>query len=156
MLRRGIRVDFVWQRGKKSPIAKQADEAAKAAALRGGLDVDRGYRPGGVTRSMVRDYSAAQPYSSNGQVAVIRPYVKKIMVNGEHRISFNIFDDATQTYASKFFAFATPLLATELHLGNGHRVRFNADPHYPQILERIEAVTLPKPPSHKKSSPGAK
>jgi len=143
----GIRIDFVWQPGKKSLIAKKADKAAKAAAQRGGIDVDRGYRPGGVSRSMVRDRSAAQPCPVNGQLAVIRPYVKKIMFKGEHRVSFNTFDEATQTYANKFFAFAAPLLAAELHLGNGHRVRFNCDPHYPQIVERIEAVALPKPPS---------
>jgi ribonuclease HI len=140
----GMRVDFVWRPGKKSPIAKQADKAAKAAAQRGGMDVDWGYRPGGVSRSMVRDPSAAQPYPVNGQSAVIRPYVKKIMFRGEHRISFNTFDETTQTYANKYYAFAAPLLGVELHLGNGHRVRFNCDPHYPQILECIEAVELPK------------
>ncbi len=145
----GIRVDFVWQQGKKTAIAKEVDKMAKAAAQRGGIDVDRGYRPGGVSRSMVGGGAAAQPFPASGQIAVVRPYVKKVRFRSEYRISFNIFVEATQTYADKFFAFAGPLLTSELHMGNGHRVRFNSDPKYPQIVERIESVTLPKPPSRK-------
>ncbi len=34
-LKAGIRVDFLWQAGKKSAITKQVDKAAKAAAQRG-------------------------------------------------------------------------------------------------------------------------
>ena len=139
----GIRVDFVWQPGKRSLIANQADKAAKSAAKRGGLDMDAGYRPGGVSRSMVKDRSAAQPFPVNGQIIVIRPYVKKIMYKGEHRISFNVFSEETQSYAGKFFAFAEKGLATELHMGNGHRVRFNSDLNYPQIIGRVEGVLLP-------------
>jgi len=148
----GIRVDFVWEPGKKSVIAKQVDKIAKAAAQRGGIDVDRGYRPGGVSRSMVRGGEAAQPFPASGQIMVVRPYVKKVRFRSEYRISFNIFDETAQTYADKFFAFAGPLLTAELHMGNGHRVRFNSDPKYPQIVERIEGVALPKPPSRKKKS----
>ena len=75
---------------------------------------------------------------------MVRPYAKKVMHDGENRISFNIFNEASQAYASKFYAFAEPILSSELHKGNGHRVRFNADPRYPQFLERIEAVQLPR------------
>jgi ribonuclease HI len=46
----GIRVDFVWQPGKKSTVGKTIDKAAKAAAERGGIDEDGGYRPGAVCR----------------------------------------------------------------------------------------------------------
>jgi ribonuclease HI len=148
----GIRVDFVWQPGKRSLIAKQVDKAAKSAANRGGLDDDVGYRPGGVSRSMVRDSSAAERFPAGGQVAVIRPYVKKIMHKGEHRLSFNVFDEETQTYSGKFFAFADKRLASELHLGNGHKVRFNSEPNYPMIMSRIDAVLLPKPARKRASS----
>lgn len=140
----GIRVDFVWQAGKKTALAKQVDKAAKAAAKRGGIDDDTGYRPGSVSRSMVKG-GVAERFPAAGQILVVRPYVKKSMHKGENRISFNIFDEATQTYASKFFAFAPPLLSAELHNNNGHRVRFNSEPKYPQFLERIEGVELPKP-----------
>jgi len=139
----GVRVDFVWQPGKKSVTGKIVDRAAKAAAQRGGIDVDRGYRPGAVGRSLVKE-GVAQPYPAKGQSEVIRPYAKKLMFRGENRISFNIFVESTQTYEAKFYAFATPAMAMELHRWHGYRVRFNVDPNYPQILERIEEVLLPK------------
>jgi ribonuclease HI len=139
----GIRVDFVWQLGKKSATGKIVDKAAKVAALRDGMDVDRGYRPGAVCRSLVQG-GIAQSYPAKGQTDVIRPYAKKIMFRGENRISFNIFVEGTQTYEDKFYAFATPEMSTDLHRWHGYRVRFNDDPNYPQILERIEEVLLPK------------
>jgi hypothetical protein len=61
------------------------------------------------------------------------------------RLSFNVFDETTRTYSGKFFAYADAALSLELHRGNGYRVRFNSDPKFPQILERIEDVVLPKP-----------
>jgi ribonuclease HI len=140
----GIRVDFIWQKGKKTERGKEVDRAAKKAAARGGTDVDREYRPGSVCRSMVMD-GPAQRFPAAGQELVIRPYVKKVMHGGDNRISFNIFDEETRTYLSKFYAFANPLLSAELHRGNGHRVRFNSDPRFPQFLERIEGVQLPMP-----------
>jgi len=144
------RVDVVWHKGKTSDITKRVDKAAKAAALRAGSDVDVGYRPGGVSRSMVKDRAPAQRYPADGQVIVIRPYVKKVMHQRELRISFNVFDEATGTYEHKFFAFAEENLGAELHLGNGHRVRFSRDLNYPIIAERIETVSLPKPARKRK------
>jgi hypothetical protein len=82
---------------------------------------------------------------------VIRPYVKKVRKKREERISFNVFDELAQAYFGKFFAYAEPSLSIELHRGNGHRVQFNADSNFPQILERIEGVELPKPIKQKKA-----
>jgi len=144
----GIRVEFVWQEGKKTDIAKRVDKLAKAAASRGGIDVDREYRPGSVSRSMVKG-GVALPYPANGQIDVIRPYAKKPVFGGENRISFNCYDESAQTYHSKFYAFADALLSVELHKGNGHRVEFNCEPKYPQILRRIKGVQLRKPYSKK-------
>lgn len=138
----GIRVDFVWRPRRKTELAKQVDRAAKEAAQRGGIDVDRGYKPGSVCRSMVKG-GTAQRFSAAGQILVVRPYVKRVMHRGHNRISFNIFDEATHNYEGKYYAFAEPLLSAELHRGNGHRVRFNSDPQFPQLLERIEGVQLP-------------
>ena len=148
----GIRVDFIWQEGKTTEIAKRVDKAAKAAAKRGGIDLDSGYRPGGVSRSMVKGGPALR-FPANGQVSVIRPYGKKIMFRRETRIAFNVFEEATQTYSGKFFVFAEKRLAAELHMGNGHRVQFNSDPNYPQVVTRIEAVSLPKPTGRKSTAP---
>jgi ribonuclease HI len=150
--RRGIRPGFVWQQGKTTELGKKVDQAAKFAARRGGIDIDTGYKPGAVTRSMVRGGSAIR-FDAAGQTLVLRPYAKKPMRKYGDRISFNIFDEATQTYTGKFYAFANPLLSYELHRGNGHRVRFNSDPKFPQVLERTEGLELPKP---RKKRPSAK
>jgi ribonuclease HI len=142
--RQGIRTDFVWQKGKKTELGKKVDHAAKAAAQRGGIDVDTGYKPGSVSRSMVKG-GVAERFPAMGQILVVRPYVKKVMHRRDNRISFNVFDETSGTYAHKYYAFADPILSVELHLGNGHRVRINTDPNFPQILARIEGVELPKP-----------
>jgi hypothetical protein len=151
----GMRVDFVWQQGKKSEIAKKVDRAAKDAAERGGIDLDRGYKPGSFSRSMVKG-GVALPYPANGQTEVIRPYAKKIMHRGENRISFNCYDESTATYRAKFFAYTDIQMGAELHRGNGHRVQLNDKPKYPQIVVRIEGVELPKPPSKRRVSRKAK
>lgn len=139
----GITVHFEWTLGKQSPVLKRVDKAAKAAATRGGPDVDRGYKPGTIARSMVQ--GAATRFPAKGQSAVIRPYRKNLLGHGEEKIRFDIFSEATQTYVESCFAFATTALAAELHRQHGYRVRFNDNPKYPQILELVEEVPLPKP-----------
>jgi hypothetical protein len=138
----GIRVDFVYEKGKQTAEAKMVDAAAKAAAQRGGMDKDRGYRPGAFRRSMVKG-GVALPYPASGQVAIIRPYAKKPVLRGEERISFNIFDELSQRYESKFYAFTTSLMAFDLHSWRGWKVQFNAEPKYPKIVRIIEEVRLP-------------
>lgn len=137
-----LRVDFEWARGKKSPILKSVDRAAKVAAGRGGLDVDRGYKPGRVSRSMIK--GAAKRFPAAGQSLVIRIYGKKVMAKGENKVRFDLFSESDQSYVESYFAFATPALAAELHAQHGYRVRFNDDGRYPQVLELIEEVQIPK------------
>lgn len=137
-----LRIDFVWEPGKTTEIGNRVDKLSKAAAKRGGTDRDIGYKPGAACRSMVRG-GVALPYPARGQVAVLRPYAKKPVLKGEEKISFNMFDETTQTYESKFYAFTTPVISYELHRWHGYRVRFNDNPKYPQILERIEEVQVP-------------
>lgn len=147
----GIRVEFVWEAGKTTDIGKRAHKLAKAAAQRGGLDTDTGYRPGAFCRSIVKG-GVALPYPASGQVAVIRPYAKKpVLKKDEDRISFNVFDEVTQTYESKFYAFTSSLMAFDLHRWRGWKVKFNVEPKYPQIVALIGEVPLPKPPPTRKS-----
>jgi ribonuclease HI len=148
----GLRVDFHYKKGKKDPLGKKVDQAAKTAAQRGGFNDDFGFRPGSYARSMVPGGTTAQPFHASGQTLVIRPYKKKPHKNREEQVTFNIFDEATQSYAGKFYAYADPELSVELHRGNGHKVLFNANPKFPQILEKIADVQLPKPVRKKKSS----
>ena len=63
--RAGIRVDFIWQKGKTMALGKQVDSSAKTAAKRGGIDVDTGYRPGSASRSMVKG-GVAQRFPAAG------------------------------------------------------------------------------------------
>jgi ribonuclease HI len=67
-----IRVEFVWQAGKRTDIGNRVDKLAKTAAKRGGTGRDTGYKPGAYCRSMVKG-GVALPYPANGQVATIRP-----------------------------------------------------------------------------------
>jgi len=146
----GMRVDFVYQKGKKTAEGKLIDASAKAAARRGGIDEDSGYMPGAFRRSMVKG-GVALAYAASGQVAVIRPYAKKPVLKGEERISFNLFDELSQTYESKFYAFATPMIAFDLHSWRGWRVQFNADKNFPQIVTLLGEVPLPRQPPARKS-----
>ena len=141
----GITVHFEWTLGKKSPVLKRVDKAAKAAATRGGPDVDRGYKPGTIARSMVQ--GTATRFPARGQSAVIRPYRKNLLGDGEEKIRFDIFSEDTQSYVESCYAFATTALAAELHRQHGYRVRFDENPKYPQILELAEEVPLPKRPA---------
>jgi hypothetical protein len=50
------------------------------------------------------------------------------------------------------YAFASTALAAELHRQHGYRVRFNDNQQYPQILEIVEEVPLPKPVATDKRS----
>jgi ribonuclease HI len=141
----GLRVDFHYKKGKKDVIGKKVDAAAKAAAQRGGFDNDFGLQPGSYSRSMVPGGAAAQRFQASGQTLVIRPYKKNPRKKREEKLSFHLFDEAAQSYSGKFYAYVEPFLSLELHKGNGHRVLFNSDPKFPQILARIEGVLLPRP-----------
>jgi ribonuclease HI len=141
------RVSFEWTPGKKSPILKRVDKAAKAAAKRGGIDVDRGYSGGQVARSMVK--GAATRFAASGQTAVVRIYRKNVMASGENKVRFNVVADDLQSYAASCYAYASPEISFGLHRQHGYRVRFNANPNYPQIIEVVEEAKLPSPPKSK-------
>jgi ribonuclease HI len=137
----GMYIEFIQTKGKKSEILKKVDRTAKEARDVG-MEIDRGYQPGTVSRSMVK--GAAKRFPAGGQVALIRPYRKKIMRTGEEKLRFDALSEDGQTYVACFYAFATAEKAAELHRQHGYRVRFNDDPNYPQILECLEEVPLPK------------
>ena len=149
----GLRVDFHYEKGKIDAISKKVDKAARTAAKRGGFDDDFGFQPGSYTRSMVPGGASAQRFHASGQTLVIRPYKKNPRPKREEKVSFHIFDEATQSYVGKFYAYAEPSLSAQLHRGNGHKVLFNSDPKFPRILERIEGVPLPRPSRKKKAAP---
>jgi hypothetical protein len=136
----GMRIEFIQTKGKKSTILKRVDTAAKLARDTG-AEIDRGYRPGTVSRSMVK--GAAKRFPAKGQTASIRPYRKKIVRGGLEKIRFDTVSDDGQTYLECFYAYATSEMAAELHRQHGYKVRFNNDVNYPQILECLGEVSLP-------------
>lgn len=144
-----ITVSIEWTAGKKSPILEQIDKAAKAAAKRGGNDIDRGFKPGTVARSMVK--GAATRFPASGQTAAVRIYRKNVMAKGENKVRFDTVAGDLHSYVESCYAYASPSMAFDLHRHHGYRVRFNADSKYPQILEIVEEVELPAPP--KQASP---
>lgn len=139
----GIRVTFHWAPGKTTPLLKAVDKAAKRAAKRGGPEVDRGFRPGIVARSMVE--GAASRFPARGQTATIRIYRKDVMAKGENKVRFDVF--VGQAYVESCYAYATPEIAAALHRQHGYEVRFNDNPNYPQIIEILAEVSLPPRPA---------
>ena len=138
-----IRIDFIWMNEKESSVLLRVHRDAKAAAKQGGTNIDHGYKPGWITRSMVK--GSATRFRAAGQSAMVRPYRKKKMKNGEWKIRFDLIAEGGQRYAESCYAYASPELALgELHSQNGYRVRFNDNPRHPQIVELLEEVELPK------------
>ncbi len=90
-----------------------------------------------MRRSMVKG-GKTLPFPAAGQEAIIWPFVKKPIRKNVERITFNIFLETTQTFESKFYAFATSLISFELHSWRNWRVKFNSDPKHPQILQVVE------------------
>jgi ribonuclease HI len=138
----GIYIEFIQTKGKKSEILRKVDKTAKEARD-SGMEIDRGYRPGTISRSMVK--GVAKRFPASGQAALIRPYRKTVMRTGEEKLRFDTLSEDGQAYVACFYAFVTREMAADLHRQHAYRVRFNDNPNYPQILECIEEVPLPLP-----------
>jgi ribonuclease HI len=138
-----IRVDFIWMHDKESPILLRVHQDAKATAKRGGTNIDSGYTPGWITRSKIK--GSATRFRASGQSAMVRPYRKRKMKNGEWKIRFDVISEDGHRYVESCYAYASPALTlAELHSQNGYRVRFNDNPKHPQIVALLEKVELPK------------
>ena len=70
----------------------------------------------------------------------------------ENKFVFEVFDENTSVYVSKHIAYCTPAIGAELRRQRGFRVRMNDNPQYPQILEVLEEVVLPKTERKKRST----
>jgi ribonuclease HI len=132
----GMPVYFKCLPGKSSPILKLVDRAAKAAAARGGIDRDTGFKPGKVSRSKVK--GAAKIFPAQGQTAVIRVYRKG--GSKDNQIRFDLLDEINNEFVGSFYAYASDLLTLELHRQHTYRVIFNDNPHKPVIEALIEEI----------------
>jgi ribonuclease HI len=126
-----VRTDIIWRKGKKTPILKAVDRAAKAAG-KVPSKIDRGFRSGKVGRSNVAGGSSSL-YPAMGQEQTIRIYRSALIRKTEHKIYFDVYDDDSRTFREKCTAYVPPLLIGELHRGYCCRVQFGFDPRYPML-----------------------
>jgi len=138
----GIRIDIQKVLNKSTPLLKRVDKLAKAAA-KSHPRIDHGLVVGKIGRSKIK--GSATLFPAANQVLVVRVVRSKVVgPMKENRFVFEIFDETTCVYTSKHVAYCTPIVGAQLHRQRGFRVRMNSDPTYPQILEVIEEVPLPK------------
>jgi len=81
---------------------------------------------------------------------------KTVGPSRENRFVFEVFDEDTNTYVSKHFAYCTADIGAQLHRQRGFRVRMNGNADYPQILEVIQEVLLPNAERRRKKVSAAK
>jgi ribonuclease HI len=147
----GVRVDICKVRNKSTSLLQRVDKLAKAAA-RSHPRIDRGLVVGKIGRAKIK--GSATMFPAACQVLVIRIVGSRTVGReGENRFVFEIFDESTSVYLSKHFAYCTPEIGSQMHRQRGFRVRMNDKADYPQILEVIQEVPLPKAEKRKSSSP---
>jgi ribonuclease HI len=145
-----IRIDIFKVQNKSTPLLKHVDKLAKAAA-KSHPRVDRGLVVGKIGRAKIK--GTATMFPAANQVCVVRIVSSKTVgPTRENRFVFEVFDENTSSYVSKHFAYCTPVTGAQLHRQRGFRVRMNDNIGYPQILEIVEEVPLPKPEKKNKSS----
>jgi hypothetical protein len=137
--------------GKSSPHLKRVDKLAKAAA-KSHPGVDRGLIVGKIGRAKIKGTATMYP-AANQEIVVRIVRSKTVGKTRANRFVFEVFDENASTYISKHFAYCTPVIGAQLHRQRGFRVRMNDNSQYPQILEVIEEVSLPKTERKKKSLP---
>jgi ribonuclease HI len=138
----GVRVDIGKVGGKSTPLLRRVDKLAKTAA-KSHPRVDRGLITGKIGRSIIK--GPASLFPAENQVLVIR-VVRSSAVgrSGENRFVFEVYDESAGNYTSKHIAYCTPTTGAQLHRQRGFRVKMNGNADYPQILEVLEEVLLPK------------
>ena len=136
------RVDFGKVKGKSSALLRSVDKSAKEAA-RSGTDIDRGYSKGKIGRSTLK--GASVMFAAAGQVIDVRVYGSKLAgKTDESKVLFQTYNSLTNECGAKYFAYARPEIAVELHRHHAYRVQMNGNPKYPQILALLDEIPLPR------------
>jgi ribonuclease HI len=128
-----IRTDILWRKGKKSPILKSVDRAAKEAG-KSPSKPDRGFRSGKIGRSKVKG-GASSLFPAKGQEEVIHIYKSALLRKTDHKVYFNVLDGRSGEFVYKHTAYVSAPFIEELHRGHSYRVSFNFDSNYPQIIQ---------------------
>src|ERR1700722_1289198 len=133
-----VRTEIIWQKGKRSPILKSVDKAAKAAG-QSPTKHDRGFRPGKIGRSKLTGGSS-KLFPAKGQQQIIRVYKSSLIRKTGHRIHFDVLDEASGQFREKCRAYVDAGLINELHRGHTYRVVFNSTPLNPMVISIVEEV----------------
>ena len=137
----GVRIDICKVLNKSTPLLRRVDKLAKEAA-NSHPRVDRGLIVGKIGRAKVKGTATIFPVAN--QVLVVRIVRSRTVgPTRENKFVVEVFDESTNTYTSKHFAYCTAEVGAQLHRQRGFRVRMNGNARYPQILEVIEEITLP-------------
>lgn len=131
-----IRTDIVWRKGKKNPILKAVDRAAKSAG-KVPTKVDRGFRPGKIGQSKIKG-RASSLYPAKGQEEIIRIYKSALIRKTDNKIYFDLLDKNCGEVAEKHTAYVSAAIMAQMHRGHSYRVTFDSNPRYPQVIEIIE------------------
>jgi hypothetical protein len=146
----GIRIDICKVQKKSTALLKLVDKLARAAA-KSPSRIDRGFIVGKIGRAKIKGNPTSFPAAN--QVLVIRVVRSRTVGKApENRFVFEVFDENAMIYISKHYAYCTPEIGAQLHRQRGFRVRMNDNPTYPQIVDVIEEVPLPKPERKQKRS----
>ena len=138
----GIRIDICKVLNKSTPLLKRVDKLAKAAA-KSHPRKDRGLVIGKIGRAKLRGPSSLFP-AARQLVVVHIVSSRSVGPTHENRFVVEVFDESARAYISKHVVYCTPEIGAQLHRRRGFRVRMNDNPQYPQIVEILEEVPLPK------------
>ena len=135
MSKAAVRVDILKVQNTSTPLLKQVDRLAKAAA-HSYPRIDRGLVVGKIGRAKIK--GAATMFNAAGQELVVRIVRSKTVgPSRENRFVFEVFDEATASCVSKHFAYCTPSIGAQLHRQRGFRVEMNNELDYPQVIEDV-------------------
>jgi ribonuclease HI len=129
-----IRVEVKLIPGKSTPATKLVDKEAKAAGL-APTETDWGFPKGKIGRSKNKTGKAASLYPAAGQELIVRIYHSGMARRGLQVFKFQVYDDVRKDFFDKFEAYADSSVGDQLHRQNVYRVRMNAVPRFPKILE---------------------
>jgi len=146
----GVRIDVHKVPNKSTPLLKYVDKLAKAAA-KSHPRIDRGLVVGKIGRAKLKGTATMFP-AANQELVIRIVGSKAVGPSRENRFVFEVFDENAMTYLAKHFAYCTPEMGALLHRQRGFRVRMNNVPDYPQIVEVVQEVVLPKAERKKKTA----
>jgi ribonuclease HI len=132
-----VRTDIIWKKGKKSPTLKMVDRAAKEAG-KSPSNFDRGFRGGKVSRSKV--VGGSPSLYPCGRDEIIRVYRSGLIRKTAHKITFDLYDQASSSYSQTCYAYREAVIAAELHRQHCYRVSFNDNPKNPIIQGILEEL----------------